>query len=123
MRLRTACGTSSRTPSARRLPETVVPLSYSQDVADRITWTDEAAAHMLARHGVTGEVLADPALRRLTPYPQSRVRATALVGWSPSAQRVLLVVVYRDLAGALHGINGWPARGRWLRDYWEGARR
>lgn len=101
MRLRTACGTSSRTPSARRLPETVVPLSYSQDVA----------------------VLADPALRRLTPYPQSRVRATALVGWSPSAQRVLLEVVYRGLAGALHGINGWPARGRWLRDYWEGARR
>jgi hypothetical protein len=60
----------------------------------------------------TLEVLADEHLIELSPYPNSRVRASGLIGWSPSAGRVLVVIAYRDLDGDLHGMNAWPATGR-----------
>ena len=48
--------------------------------------------------------------------------ASAFVGWSPSAGRVLLVLAYQDLDGNLHGLNAWPASGRDLSTYneWTG---
>jgi hypothetical protein len=69
----------------------------------------------------TQEVLADMNLVQLEPYPGSRIRATGFVGDSPSADRVLVVVAYRDLDGALHGLNTWPASGRDLVTYCEGS--
>lgn len=68
----------------------------------------------------TREVLTDARLVEITPYPASRMRASAFIGWSLSAQRVLLVVAYRDLDGDLHGMNAWPASGRDLVTYNEG---
>jgi len=55
-------------------------------------------------------------------YPRSRMGASAFVGWSPSAGRVLLVLAYQDLDGNLHGLNAWPASGRDLFTYneWTG---
>jgi len=33
----------------------------------------------------------------------------------------LVVIVYRDLDGDLHGLNAWPASGRDLATYHEGT--
>lgn len=68
------------------------------------------------------EVLTDARMIAVTPYPRSRMGASAFIGWSPSAGRVLLVLAYRDLNGDLHGLNAWPASGRDLATYenWRG---
>ena len=60
-------------------------------------------------------------LVQLSPYPGSRVGATGFIGYSASAQRVLVVLAYRDLGGDLHGLNAWPASGRDLTTYNEGS--
>jgi hypothetical protein len=65
-------------------------------------------------------VLADMNVVEL-PYPGSRVGASAFVGYSSSARRVLVVIAYRDLDGDLHGLNAWPASGRDLATYQEGS--
>jgi hypothetical protein len=65
----------------------------------------------------TQEVLADEELLELSPYPGSRVGALGFVGYSPSADRVLVVIAYRDQDGELRGINAWPASGRDLATY------
>jgi len=65
----------------------------------------------------TQEVMADEYLVELSPYPASRVGASGFIGYSPSAGRVLVVIVYRDLDGELHGMNAWPASGRDLATY------
>jgi hypothetical protein len=62
-------------------------------------------------------VIADEHLVELSPYPASRVHALGLIGYSPSAGRVLVVIAYRDLDGQLHGMNAWPASGRDLITY------
>jgi hypothetical protein len=54
------------------------------------------------------------------PYPRSRVGAAAIIGYSPSAQRVLVVIAYRDLVGGWHGVTAWPATGGDLAVYEEG---
>lgn len=61
--------------------------------------------------------MADEQLIELSPYPASRVGASGFIGYSPSADRVLLVIAYRDLDGELHGVNAWPASGRNLATY------
>jgi hypothetical protein len=65
----------------------------------------------------TQEVMADEHLVELSPYPSSRVGASGFIGWSASADRVLVVIAYRDLEGELHGMNVWPASGRDLALY------
>jgi len=44
----------------------------------------------------------------------------AVIGYSPRAGAVLVVLAYRDLDGDLHGMTAWPATGRALRLYTEG---
>ena len=56
----------------------------------------------------------------VTPYPRSRLNASAFIGWSSGAQHVLVVIGYRDLSGELHGMNSWPASGRDHATYQEG---
>ena len=68
----------------------------------------------------TQEVLADERLIQLTPYRRSRMGASGFVGWSSSADRVLVIIAYRDVDGDLHGLNAWPASGRDLAAYSEG---
>jgi hypothetical protein len=68
----------------------------------------------------TEELLADERLVVLDPYPTSRVGATGFIGWSASAQRVLVVIAYQDIDRHWHGINAWPASGRDLATYLEG---
>ena len=68
----------------------------------------------------TQEALADVHLLEATPYPRSRQGASAFIGYSPGAGRVLLVLAYRDLDGDWHGLNAWPASGRDLTVYQEG---
>ena len=91
-------------------------------------WADEDAAYIRSRSSRypggfdieaerTWEVLADERLVELSPYPTSRVGAVGLIGYSPSAGRVLVVIAYRDLDGDLHGMNAWPASGRDLTTY------
>jgi hypothetical protein len=91
-------------------------------------WADDDAAYIRSRSARypgaldiepawTWEVLADERLVELSPYPTSRVGASGLVGFSPSAGRVLVVIAYRDLDGDLHGMNAWPATGRDLTTY------
>jgi hypothetical protein len=62
-------------------------------------------------------VLADEHLVELAPYPGSQVGASGFIGWSPSAEQVLVVIAYRDLDDDLHGLNAWPASGRDLAIY------
>lgn len=98
----------------------------------RILWTEEDAAYIRTRSeryagainiepAWTEEVLDDANLLEVDPYPSSRIRAIGLVGYSRSAERVLVVIVYSDLDGDLHGMNAWPASGRDLNTYQEGA--
>ncbi len=69
----------------------------------------------------TREVLADMNVVELSPYPGLRVGASGFVGYSSRAERVLVVIAYRDLDGDLHGLNAWPASGRDLAPYQEGS--
>lgn len=57
---------------------------------------------------------------QVDPYRASRVNALAIIGYSPAAGAVLLVLGYRDLYGDLHGMTAWPATGRALRLYSDG---
>jgi len=102
--------------------------------AVEIAWADEDADYIRSRSSRysgaldlepawTREVLTDMNLVQLSPYPGSRIGATGFVGYSPSAQRVLVVLAYRDLDGDLHGLNAWPASGRDLATYNEGSDR
>lgn len=85
-----------------------------------ISWADEDARHIRSRSARypgalnidpawTAEVLDDDALAVLDPDPKSRVSSMRMIGFSPSAGRVLTVVAYRDLRGVLHGVSAWPA--------------
>lgn len=67
------------------------------------------------------ETVADPQLVQVTPYPRSRTGASAFIGFSPGARRVLVVIAYQDLDGDWHGMNAWPASGRDLATYLEEA--
>jgi hypothetical protein len=66
------------------------------------------------------EVLADPQLVQVTPYPRSRSGASAFIAYSAGADRVLVVIAYQDLDGDWHGMNSWPASARDLATYLEG---
>jgi hypothetical protein len=67
------------------------------------------------------EALADARLVQVTPYPRSRVGASAFIGQSAGADRVLVIIAYQDLDGDWHGMNAWPASGRDLATYLEDA--
>jgi hypothetical protein len=105
-------------------------VTYTVDV--EIFWANEDAQYIRTRSGRypgaldiepdwTREVLADMNVVELSPYPGSRVGASGFVGYSSSAERVLVVIAYRDLDGDLHGLNAWPASGRDLAAYQEGS--
>jgi hypothetical protein len=94
-------------------------------------WEDEDAAYISSRStrypgavdidpAWTQEVREDDRLVVLKPYPNSRIGATGLIGHSPSAGRVLVVIAYQDLDGDWHGLNAWPASGRDLATYLDG---
>jgi hypothetical protein len=96
----------------------------------RFIWADEDANYIRSRSerypgaldidpAWTQEVLVDEQLLEVTPYPRSRVGASGFIGWSASANRVLVVIAYRDVDGDLHGMNAWPASGRDLAEYAE----
>ena len=95
-------------------------------------WSEEDAGYIRSRSNRypgavdvepewTLEVLTDERLVKLSPYPGSRVGASGFIGFSPSADRVLVVIAYRDFDGDLHGMNRWPASGRDLSTYLKGA--
>ncbi|WP_346924581.1 hypothetical protein [uncultured Arthrobacter sp.] len=105
-------------------------MSYAPSV--RIEWASEDVACIGTRSqrypdaldievGWAQEVVADPQLVQVTPYPRSRTRASAFIGFSPSAERVLVVIAYQDLDGDWHGMNAWPASGRDLATSFEEA--
>lgn len=71
--------------------------------------------------GWTQEVLDDPDLVIFEPDPKSRVGGSRLIGNSPSAGTVLVVICYRNLDGQLHGVNAWPASGPDLAVYTGGG--
>jgi hypothetical protein len=96
-----------------------------------IEWAEPDAAYIGSRSqrypgaldlsvGWTQEAADDERAIKLDPYPRSRVRAAAIVGYSAGAGRVLVVVAYRDLAGGWHGMNAWPATGADLALYEKG---
>lgn len=65
------------------------------------------------------EAVSDPRVVQVRPYPRSRVGASAFIGYSQAADRVLVVIAYQDLDGDWHGMNAWPASGRDLATYLE----
>jgi hypothetical protein len=99
----------------------------------RFCWEEEDAEYIESRSSRypgaldlnrdwTQEVLEDERLVVLNPYPGPRIGATGFIGRSASAERVLVVIAYRDLQGDWHGLNAWPASGRDLSAYQEGER-
>ncbi len=101
------------------------------NLGGELQWDAESATYIRERgerypgaEGVeprwTQEVMSDVALLAFEPDPKSRMGASRFIGWSPTADRVLVVIAYRDLDGDLHGINAWPATGIDLRIYEEG---
>lgn len=96
-----------------------------------MVWAAEDVAYISSRStrypgafdidlGWVREALADPRLVQVAPYPRSRVGATAFIGYSAAAGRVLVIIAYQDLDGDWHGMNAWPASGRDLDTYEEG---
>ncbi len=115
-------------PSAHRTAAFASVRQWLTITAVDIEWDEEDATYIATRSerypGAldiavewTREVLADVRMIAIVPYPSSRMGASAFVGWSPSAGRVLLVLAYQDLDGDLHGLNAWPASGRDLATY------
>ena len=66
------------------------------------------------------EALLDPEMAAFEPDPKSRIGANRYIGFSPGADRILVVIAYRDGDGDLHGINAWPASGPDLRFFLQG---
>lgn len=88
-------------------------------------WSPEPAEHLAISHRYpdavdidldwTREAVNDVGAVQVDPYWTSRVNVLAVIGYSPGAGAVLVVLVYRDLDGDLHGMTAWPASGRALR--------
>ncbi|MDQ2957954.1 MAG: hypothetical protein M3Y42_13420 [Actinomycetota bacterium] len=95
-----------------------------------VNWPDEALEHLARSQRYSGavdievawtvEAVNDNDAVQVDPYWTSRVNALAIIGYSPAAGAVLVVLAYRDLDGELHGMTAWPATGRALRLYTEG---
>jgi len=95
-----------------------------------VRWSDAAAQHLARSQrypdavdialGWTVEAVSDADAVQVDPYWTSRIKAIAIIGYSPTAGAVLVVLAYRDLDGDLHGMTAWPATGRALRLYSEG---
>jgi hypothetical protein len=95
-----------------------------------VNWTTGAIEHLARSRRYPGAIDINPAWAAeaaddvdavvVEPYWASRVKALAIIGYSPSAGAVLLILAYRDLDGDLHGMTAWPATGRALRLYTEG---
>lgn len=94
----------------------------------KLEWSDEDAQYIRTRSSRypgatdiepewTQESVDDERCVKLNPYPRSRIRATGYIGYSPSAEHVLVVIAYADLDGQIHGMNSWPASGRDLAAY------
>ena len=99
-------------------------------MGEALNWDDESAAYIRARGecypggqgvepGWAQQVMDDPDLAAFEPDPKSRMGASRFIGYSPAADRVLVVIAFRDADGDLHGINAWPATGADLRFYRE----
>jgi len=96
-----------------------------------VIWSDAAAKHLARSQRYpdavdidvdwTVEAVNDVDAVQVDPYWTSRVNALAIIGYSPGAGAVLVVLAYRDLDGDLHGMTAWPATGRALRLYTEGS--
>jgi hypothetical protein len=97
----------------------------------RIEWAASDAAYIASRSqrypGALDlpvewaqEAADDDRAAKTDPYPRSRVRAAAVIGYSAGAGRVLVVIAYRDLDGGWHGMNAWPATGADLAVYEKG---
>jgi hypothetical protein len=100
-------------------------------VVEDIQWDAEAIDYIRTRgdrypaaEGVepewTQEAMADVELLALEPDPKSRMGASRFIGHSASAERVIVVIAYRDLDDDLHGVNAGPATGADLRLYQQG---
>jgi hypothetical protein len=82
-------------------------------VTERITWTGEAEAHMLA-HGVTveeaNEAVTDPNAVWYDPDPASLSGdSVRVVGWSATRPGIVTVILLRD-GDSWSGVNGWPTK-------------
>ena len=99
--------------------------------AVEVIWSDAAAQHLARSQRYPGavdievdwtlEAINDIDAVQVDPYWTSRVNALAIIGYSPAAGAVLVVLAYRDLDGDLHGMTAWPATGRVLRLYTDGS--
>lgn len=96
-----------------------------------IEWAEEDAQHIATRAQRypdaldlavewTQEAVNDERAVLIDPYPRSRVGAAAIVGFSPSAGRALVVLAHLGVDGRWHGRTAWPATGRDLALYEEG---
>jgi uncharacterized DUF497 family protein len=77
-----------------------------------VDWSHQAD-YMATRHHVTAEqaneALTDPDALVFDPdYASQSGRSARTIGWSPGAGRLLTVITVPE-AGAVYGVNGWPA--------------
>jgi len=94
-------------------------------VLNTLWWDEEDATHIRSRSsrypgatdiepGWTLEAAADPARVVLDPDPKSRAAYTRLIGYSPSAEFVLTVIIDPEDSS---GVTAWKTRGVDLRQY------
>ncbi len=94
-------------------------------MVNALWWDEEDAAHIGSRSsrypgatdiepGWTLEAAADPARVVLDPDPKRRAAYTRLIGYSPSAQFVLTVIIDPE---DFSGVTAWKTRGIDLRHY------
>ncbi len=103
-------------------------MRYNRDVANTLWWEEEDAAHIRSRSsrypGATDiepdwtlEAAIDPARVLLDPDPKSRAAYLRLVGYSPTAEFVLTVIIDPE---DFSGVTAWKTRGMDLRHYLQG---
>ena len=106
--------------------------TFVYGLAVEVIWSESAARHLARSQRFPGaidievawtvEAVNDVDAVQVDPYWASRVKALEIIGYSPAAGVVLLVLAYRDLDGDLHGMTAWPAAGRALRLYTDGSK-
>lgn len=120
-------GRSSRGTDVASCVYYSVPQCHTHQVSEVLNCDVESVAYICSRsRRYSGAAdlrpeWTDPDLVALEPDPKARIGASRFIGHSFSAARVLVVIAYRDLDNALHGVNAWPATGADQQLYEEGC--
>ncbi len=98
----------------------IVEVNWSNAAVDHLASSKRCPGALDLEVAWTVEAVNDVDAVQVDPYWTSCTNALAIIGYSAAAGAVLVVLVYRNLGGDLHGLTAWPTTGRALRVYTDG---